>query len=141
MKDTEQLNNELKEADDIEKFVNDNEEHFRDFTLESYLQYLLDTKQLNKADVIKDSRLDIGYAYHIFSGQKKRPAREKILSIALAMKLEVDEAQRLLYYAGAETLYVRNPWDSVVLFALDKHLTVDETNDLLNKLSEADNLG
>lgn len=141
MKDTEQLTNELKEANDIEKFVNDNEEHFRDFTLESYLKYLLDIKQLNKADVIRDSKLDIGYAYHIFAGHKKRPAREKILSVALAMKLEVEEAQRLLYYAGAETLYVRNPWDSVILFALDKHLSVEETNDLLNNLSEADNLG
>lgn len=141
MKDTGQLKNELKETSDIEKFVNDNEENFRDFTLESYLKYLLETKQLNKADIIRESKLDIGYAYHIFAGQKKRPAREKILAVALAMKLEVDEAQRLLYYAGAETLYVRNPWDSVILYALDKHLSVEATNDLLNHLSEADNLG
>ena len=141
MKDTGQLTNELKETNDIEKFVNDNEEHFRNFTLKSYLKYLLDTKQLNKSDVIRDSKLDICYAYHIFSGKNKKPSREKIVAIALAMRLEVDETQRLLYYAGAETLYVRSPWDSVILFALDKHLSVEETNDLLNNLSEAANLG
>ena len=141
MKDTEQLNNELKETGDIEKFINENEDDFLDFTLESYLKHLLNTKQLNKADVVKDSKLDIGYAYHIFAGQKKHPAREKILSIALAMKLNVDEAQRLLHYAGVGKLYVRSPWDSVILFALEKNLSVDETNDLLNHLSEAANLG
>ena len=81
------------------------------------------------------------YAYHIFGGRKKHPSREKIISLALAMKLSVDETQRLLYYSENEKLYAKNAWDSVIIFSLENHLTVDETNDLLNKLSEAATLG
>ena len=138
-KDTGQLENEIKQIKnkkDVKKFIKDNHANFNEFTLESYLAHLLEKKQLVKARVIADSKLDQCYAYHIFAGRKKSPSRGKMLSIALAMKLDVDETQRLLYYSGNERLYAKNSWDSVMMFALEKHLSIKETNDLLNNLSE-----
>ena len=143
-KDTQQLENEIAKINDpieIENFIADNQDNFTDFNLQSYLQFLLDEKNLIKSKVIADSKLSQIYAYHIFGGRKKHPSREKIISLALAMNLNLNEAQRLLYYAGCEKLYARNSWDSVIIFALENNLSVDETNDLLNKLSEAANLG
>ena len=144
MKDTEQLENEiskLNNADDVKNFVNNNQENFYEFTLETYLKHLLETKHLTKLQVIEKSELEQIYVYHIFAGRKKHPSREKMISLALGMSLDLDETQRLLYYAGAERLYARNPWDSIIMFALENHLSVSDTNELLSNLSEPATLG
>lgn len=62
-------------------------------------------------------------------------------TLALAMGLVPKEAQHLLYYAGAEQLYVRNSWDSIIWYALERRLSVRETNELLASLSETEFLG
>ena len=98
-KDTNQLENELTEADDVKKFLEDNAENFRRYTLAEYLKLLLEEKNLVKAQVIRDSQLDEGYAKHIFSGRKNR-SRDRIFTLALAMKLSPKETNYLLYYAG-----------------------------------------
>lgn len=140
-KDTEQLENELVESKNFEEFFSENEENFQDFTLEKYLSYLLAEKNLSKNKVINDSELNPIYAYHIFAGRKKNPARPKILSLALAMKLSIKETQYLLYYAGLEKLYIRNEWDSIIMYALEKKLSVKSANVLLDNFSEKPLLG
>lgn len=140
-KDTEELQHELSESDTIEQFLSLNQENLRTFTLSEYLNYLLAEKRLSKSAVIEKSRLEHIYAYHIFAGRKKNSSKEKILSLALAMELTPEEAQRLLYYAGAERLYVRNSWDSILWYALQKHLTVDKANALLEKMRVTPLLG
>ena len=133
-KDTAQLENELRDAKDVEKFLSANAQNLRDFTLKDYLRKLLAEKNLSQAQVIRDSRLDEGYAKKIFRGETARPARQKILSLALAMALSPKEADYLLYYAGHNKLYSRNAWDDVISFALTNHKTVDATNELLTNL-------
>ena len=132
-KDTQQLENELSEADNVKTFLDANAENFRQFTLAEYLKHLLDEKLLTKAQVIRDSQLDEGYAQHIFGG-RKNPSREKILSLALAMKLSPKETNYLLYYAGHNKLYARDERDAVIAFALETHKTVLQTNELLADL-------
>ena len=132
-KDTVELENELLKTEQLEDFFDANQDNFRDFDLSKYLNWLIEEKNLSKAEVIRQSALDYVYAYHIFSGRKKKPARNKIISLALAMNLSLAETQRLLYYAEVEKLYVRNEWDSVIIFALEKNLSVSQTNDLLNE--------
>ena len=136
IKDTEQLENELKSASNIEDYFDDNEDNLNQFTFRSYFEYLISTKNLNKADIIKKSGLDQIYAYHIIAGRKNKPARSKIIALALAMQLTPKETQHLLHYAGAAQLYVRDSWDSVIYFALENHLTVAETDEMLNSLSQ-----
>ena len=140
-KDTEELNHELAEADGVEGFLEENQESFRQYTLPEYLAFLMEQKRMTKAEVTQKSHLEQVYAYHIFAGRKKNPSRNKTLALALAMGLTVEEAQRLLYYAGNERLYVRNTWDSVLLYALNHHMTVQDANILLLKLSEQPLLG
>ena len=135
-KDTEELNNELIEAKGVENFLEDNQENFREYTLSEYLALLMEQKQMTKAEVISKSELEQVYAYHIFAGRKKKPARNKILALALALELTPEETQRLLYYAGCERLYVRSSWDSVILYALGHHMSVMDTETLLFNLGE-----
>lgn len=139
-KDTKQLENELNEANDVKNFLDNNAENFRKFTLADYLRQLLAAKNLTKAQVIRDSQLDEGYAQHIFGG-RKNPSREKILSLALAMKLTPKETDYLLYYAGHNKLYARNERDAVIAFALENQKTVLQANELLEDLKLQSLLG
>ena len=133
-KDTDQLKNELRDSDDVKKFLNDNAENFHRFTLAEYLKHLLAEKNLSRAQVIRDSQLDEGYTNHIFGG-RKNPSRDKIFALALAMKLSAKETDYLLYYSGHEKLYARNERDDVIAYALDNHKNVLETNELLTDLN------
>ena len=129
-KDTQQLENELSDADDLKIFLAENAENFRKFTLAEYLHHLLDEKNLVKAQIIRDSQVDEGYAQHIFGG-RKNPSRDKVLALALAMKLSPKETDYLLYYAGQSKLYARNERDNIIAFALERGKTVLQANELL----------
>ena len=135
-KSTEELKDDLRQASGLEGFLVDNQKDFRQYTLAEYLNQLLEEKHLSKMDVVRASSLERIYAYHIFAGRKKNPSRNKVLSLALAMKLTPEETQYLLYYAGAKQLYVRNPRDSILWYALDHRLSVIDTNIMLQKMSE-----
>lgn len=138
-KNTEELENELAATDDLQNFFEENKKNLREFTLSEYLNYLLDTKNLSKAEVIKKSQLG-DYAYHIFAG-RKNTSRTKIISLALAMELSFEECRHLLYYAGANELYARDSWDDVIIYALQNKLSLNETNELLNDFGQTPLLG
>ena len=46
------------------------------------MQLLLEDKGLTKLNVIRHSQMDRHYAYHIFSGVRANPSRNKILALA-----------------------------------------------------------
>ena len=132
-KNTAEMENEIIRAhtkEDLKNFLEDNEENFPDFTLAEYLKFLLDEKNLKLSEVIKASQLGT-YAYKIFEGERKNNARNKILSLAFAMKLSVQETNRLLYYANAKKLYAKDDWDAVIIFALNNGYGIKQTNELL----------
>ena len=134
-KDTDELFFELKEERDLHSYRDRNRTEFL-LPLHEYLESLLAEKNLVKREVIEQSGLNREYAYHIFSGNRKNPSRAKILALAIAMGLNFDEVQYLLRYARQSPLYPRNPWDSVIISAVEQKLTVPQTNDLLNQLGE-----
>ena len=59
------------------------------------------------------------------------PERKKLLCLAVGMSLNIDEAQQLLKCAGYSQLYVKLPFDSIVLYGLCKELSVLRINELL----------
>ena len=134
-KDTDSLFAELKRDRKIEEFLSKNKDEFL-VPLSEFLEHLLKEKNLEKTEVIHASRLDRSYAYQIFSGRKDNPSRPKLLALALAMKLELSDVQYLLRYAGHGILYPRNPWDSIVISAIEQRLSVMEANLLLEQLGE-----
>ena len=134
-KDTGDLFVELKNERNVEDYRQRNQDEFT-VPLHEYLTKLLAEKNLSKPDVIAASQLNREYAYHIFSGTRKNPSRPKILALAVAMGLNLDEVQYLLRYAKQGLLYPRNPWDSTIIFAVEQKLSVMQTNELLHQLGE-----
>lgn len=133
-KDTEQLTSEILNTYDINDYFEKNEEFLTEVSVSSELCRLLSEKGLRKADVIAASGITVTYGYDLFSGYKnKKPSRNVILALALSMKLDITETQRLLKIAGCGALYPRVPRDSVIMFAINNSLTRCEADDLLNK--------
>ena len=139
-KDTEQLFSELKEDADVKAFLARNKDELLP-PVSEYLRGLLQEKGLRLSEIIKASHLNRNYAYHILSGEKPHPSRGKLLSLALAMKLDLDETQHLLLCGGHSTLYPRSPWDSVIISAVEQGKSVSDTNLLLEQLGEKEMLG
>ena len=129
-KDTSKIIEELGLCDDFKTFYDENREYMLNDTLSQLLKKLVEEKKLSKSQVIKESELAEVYAYQIFSGLRT-PDRKKLLSLAVGMHLNLDEVQTLLKTAGYPTLYVKHPFDSVVIYGICKKLTVIEINGLL----------
>ena len=135
-KSTGELFAELKEEKNLVGWKNRNSKEFT-APFEEYLQKLLAEKNLERSDVIERSGLNREYAYHILSGKRKNPSRQKILALSIAMGLNLDETQYLLRYARQGILYPRNPWDAVIISAIEQKLSVTQTNELLHSLGES----
>ena len=99
------------------------------------LNYMLHEKKLTKSDVIKESDIDRVFAYQIFSGIKK-PGRDKLLMLCIAMKLDLSETSRALAIAGHGKLYSKNTKDAVIIYAINSKLNIQNTKDLLYEFGD-----
>ena len=131
-KDTSEIVKELGLSQDFQTFYNENKEYMVSANLARLLTELLQRKGLKKAHVIKKAELSEIYGYQIFSGVRV-PERKKLLCLAVGMGLNIDEVQQLLKCAGYPQLYVKKPFDSVVLYGFCKGMSVVEINELLYK--------
>ena len=104
MKKTTQLMEELNGSDDINSFLSNNKDSLDRQDFARYLCELVKKKKMTKIEVIRISQLNQIYGYQIFAGARL-PSKDKIIAIALAMKLDVDTVQRLLTLAGEAQLY------------------------------------
>lgn len=130
-KTTDELAHEIKSATDIEDYLVNNEEYlFSDGSLSRHLNMLLKQKHLSRADVVRGSLLDRAYVYQIFSGEKS-PSRDKLIALAFGLKLSDEETQKMLKLSCSRELYAREKRDALILFALQRKMTIMETNDLL----------
>ena len=129
-KDTSKILEELGLCPDFTTFYNENKQYLIKDTLSEMLEQLLAKKGLKKSAVIKEAEMSEVYGYQIFSGLRV-PERKKLLCLAVAMKLNIDEMQTLLKTAGYSPLYVKLPFDSIVLYGICKGFSVIEINELL----------
>ena len=129
-KTTEQLQHEIKESCDIQDFLASNRRSLLHDSFPEYLNKLLSEKGLHKKDIIRASQLDRVYVYQIFAG-RKFPSRNKLLALAFGMQLSAEETQKLLKISGNRELYARDPRDAVVLFALQREMSIADANELL----------
>lgn len=127
---TEELNHQIKNATDIDDYLNRNRGHMLSCRLHEYLGALLAEKNISKPEVVRDSLLDRAYVYQILSGERN-PSRDKLLALAFGLKLTCEEAQKMLKLSGNRELYARDERDAVIFFALQRSKTIDETNELL----------
>lgn len=133
-KKTEDLINEIIAGENISLYLSTNQEEFLDITLHEYLKKLLSRTHLKVSQVVE--RACKGeYVYQVFRGIKN-PGRDVIICIALAMGLNLEETGQLLRIAHLSHLDARNRRDSIIIFAINRKLTVPDTNDILYEFNE-----
>lgn len=129
-KDTAKIVEELNLSPDFKTFYNENKEYLITDNLSTMLDRLLKEKNLKKSTVIKAAEISEVYAYQIFSGLRV-PERNKLLCLGVAMSLNLDEIQTLLKCAGYAPLYVKLPFDSILIYGICNKLSVVEINEIL----------
>ncbi|MBP5289731.1 MAG: helix-turn-helix transcriptional regulator [Clostridia bacterium] len=134
-KSTDELLAELKTCEDFTRYYRENQNERAETDLSRALEELLAKKGLQKKDVVRSSNLSEVYAYQIFDG-KRRPKREKLLCLAVAMKLSLDEVQKLLKTTGYAPLYPRNGSDCAIIYGICQGMDVVRINDLLYEYGE-----
>ncbi|MBQ9742775.1 MAG: hypothetical protein IJV88_03765 [Ruminococcus sp.] len=130
VKDTGKIIEELGLCENFRTFYSENKEYMVSDSLSDLLAQILCESNLKKSQVIRDSELSEVYAYQIFSGVRV-PERKKLLSLCIGMRLNLQQVQTLLRSAGYPQLYVKLPFDSIVIYGVCNNLTVPQINELL----------
>ena len=106
-----------------------------DPTCAQILQELLEQAGVSASEWIAAANISKSYAYQVLRGERI-PGRDILLRTALSLSLSVKETQRLLTVSGCGGLYPKIRRDAAVIFALNQHMTLLETEDLLASLPE-----
>ena len=135
-KKTDELLEELKmKGIDIQEYLDENENSFIEISLKEFWNELLERSGQSKSNIINNADISYIYFYEILQG-KKIPKKDKIIRIILAMELEVDDAQNALKYCNQAILYPRIKRDSLLIYAIQNHYSIFQTQALLSENGE-----
>lgn len=129
-KNTDTLQQELMSTNNLDRFLTENGDSFRDVPLQEAIQRIFDEKGMSKAQLAKQSGISEVYLHQLFSG-RRFPSRSRLLCLCFGLGTTVDEAQSLLQQARHAPLYSRDRRDAIIIFALSHHMTLFEVNDKL----------
>ena len=134
-KETSLIEAELDKASDLDTFLDENSNSMNHPSLGGFItKYLID-HNIEKNDFV-NTAMYAGfvrqYVYEIADPKKNiKCSQDKLVAIALILGMTVDEANHMMQYAGINTLYVKNPRDAVLSYAIKNNLSISDTNDLL----------
>lgn len=128
---TDNLLNELRNAKDLQAFFDENEDKFIKETPVSFLNHIIDNKNITVAQVAKISG-STEYVYKVFNGTR-RPSRNILIAIAFGLELSFEETQLLLRISKQAILDSRDKRDSTIIYGLVNHISIYEVDDLLYK--------
>lgn len=129
-KTTAQLLNELSNAKNLNYVLDKNEGSFVDTPARDYLRELIEGQERSKADIARRAGISTVYLYQLLSGERT-PSRNRILSLSLAMELDITRTQELLRRCGFAPLYARDRRDAVILYGLTHGQSVEEVDSAL----------
>ena len=116
-KDTSELANKLnrlQNRDELDNFI-ENIKSGENVTFQQIVKDHLQSSDMTIADLGRKCLIDRTYIYQIMDG-RKTPGRDKVIAIALALKMDLHETQRLLKLSNNSILYPRNRRDSIIIW-------------------------
>lgn len=131
---TQELLN-LLESGSLSQFLEEQADHVQPLTFSQHLAALMEERGLTPAKLGELALLSRSFTYQLCSGVRT-PGRDVVLRLALVLKLDLEETQRLLRTACRGALYPRVRRDAVFIFAMQQGLNLFDTNELLCSLDE-----
>lgn len=132
-KTTDELLWEIQNEKSFERFMSRNEENFETKKFTECLNDLCQKKEMIPEQIIKAAQIDRTYGHQLFNGTR-RPSRDKVIQLAFAFELSVEDTQELLRVAGRNELYPRIRRDAAIIFGLSKHMEMQQMQEFLASL-------
>lgn len=120
------------DSTDFETYIAENSGSLIEINLIDFWGRMIKKSGLSNGNIINRSNYSYYYFYEVISG-KKIPSRDKIVSLVLAMHLELEDCQTALKYCGKSALYPKLKRDSILIYAVSHGFSLAETNELLDK--------
>jgi transcriptional regulator with XRE-family HTH domain len=133
---TDELTNKLKECDDIDTFLDENVNEFSENAFREFLGDLLTKSKSNKTKLATETGMSTSYISEIFRGDKVAPGKNMLLKIAFGLKLTLDEVNRLLVLGGKAPLRSKLRRDAIVIYSVEKGLSLGQADDLLYQYNQ-----
>ena len=130
MKNTDDLQQELMEAHDLDQFLSDNEENFINNSVCELLSLLFRKRNISKATLAKQSGMSEVYLHQVFAG-RRNPSRSRLLCLCFGLQTTVEETQELLQQCGFARLYTKNRRDAIILYGILNGQDLFAVNDKL----------
>lgn len=125
-KSTDELMKELKNAPDIDHYIEENATDMDNIELSSYISELMIKKDLTLTKTARRGQMSDSYLYKIHQGKKLNISRDKIIQLCFGLGLDAEESRRLMRIAKVGELYPRIRRDSIILFYLENHKDILE---------------
>ena len=130
MKSTDNLQQELMSASNLDRFLSDNKESFTGNNVGKVLSGLLRKKGISKAALAKQSGMSEVYLHQVFSG-RRNPSRSRLICLCFGLSATLDETQELLKQGGFAQLFPKNRRDAIIIYGLVNGASLFEVNDKL----------
>ena len=135
MKSTDNLQQELMSASNLDRFLSDNKESFTGNNVGKVLSGLLRKKGISKAALAKQSGMSEVYLHQVFAG-RRNPSRSRLICLCFGLSATLEETQELLKECRMAQLYPRDRRDAIVMFGLINGMSLFDVNDKLSSEGE-----
>lgn len=120
---------------ELDRFFKNGRGSFVQNNMKDFWAGLIQKSGCSKSNVINRSDFSYCYFYDVING-RKIPSRDKIVRLILAMRLSTEDCQNALTISGKSRLYPRVKRDSIMIYAIEKHLSVYRLSELLARYGE-----
>lgn len=129
-KNTDDLRQELMHSPNLDEFLSDNRKNFSNESVPEVLNRILQSKNISKSVLAKQSGISEVYLHQIFAG-KRNPSRNRLLCLCYGLGASIDETQELLKLCGVAQLYSASRRDAIIIYGLAHGINLFEINDKL----------
>lgn len=130
MTNTNNLQNELMNSPDLDRFLSDHRDDFSQGSAADFLNVLFSRKNVTKAALAKKACMSEVYLHQVFAG-KRNPSRNRLICICFGLGATLEETQEFLKLCGHAQLYTRIKRDAIVIYGILNGLSLNEVNDKL----------
>ena len=130
MKDTNNMQQELMTAPDLDRFLSEIQDNFLSGNILELLNALFQKRNISKAALAKKSGMSEVYLHQVFSG-RRNPSRSRLICLCFGLSATLDETQELLKQGGFAQLFPKNRRDAIIIYGLVNSASLFEVNDKL----------
>lgn len=133
---TQEMDSILEVCPDLDAALDQLADHMDAPSFPAYLAQRMEERGITPQQLGVLALLSRSFTYQICSGNRA-PSRDMVLRLAIALKLSVEETQRMLLLSKRGALYARVRRDAILIFCLSRHLSLYDADEmLLNQLEQ-----